>query len=42
VPIALLAAGEVHVLETLDAASQWEARKALLRGAAPASLVDLA
>jgi len=41
-PVALLAGGEVHVLETLDAASQWEARKALLRGAAPAALVDLA
>jgi ATP-dependent Lhr-like helicase len=30
-PVALLAAGEVHFLQTLDAASEWEARKALLR-----------
>src|SRR5262249_25972396 len=36
-PIALLAAGEVQFLETLDAASEWEAHKALLRCAEPAS-----
>ena len=30
-PIALLAGGEVQFLETLDAATEWEARKALLR-----------
>ena len=30
-PIALLAAGEVQFLETLDAAAEWEAHKALLR-----------
>ena len=36
VPVALLAGGEVRFLETLDAASEWEARKALLRGAQPA------
>jgi ATP-dependent Lhr-like helicase len=36
VPIALLAAGEVRFLETLDAASEWAAHKALLRGAQPA------
>jgi ATP-dependent helicase Lhr and Lhr-like helicase len=41
-PIALLAGGEVHFLETLDAGQQWQARKALLRGAVPAPLVDLA
>jgi ATP-dependent helicase Lhr and Lhr-like helicase len=35
-PIALLAAGEVQFLETLDAASEWAAHKALLRGAQPA------
>jgi len=35
-PIALLAAGEVQFLETLDAASEWEAHKALLRCAEPA------
>jgi ATP-dependent Lhr-like helicase len=39
-PVALLAGGEVHFLETLDASSEWQARKALLRGAAPAPLVD--
>ncbi len=41
-PVALLAGGEVHFLETLDESSQWQARKALLRSAAPAPLVDLA
>ena len=35
-PIALLAAGEVQFLETLDATSEWEAHKALLRCAEPA------
>ena len=35
------AAGEVQFLETLDPATQWEARKALLRGAVPPSLVAL-
>ncbi len=30
-PIALLAGGEVQFLETLDAPTEWEARKALLR-----------
>ena len=40
-PVALLAGGEVQFLETLDAAAQWQARKALLRGAVPASLVAL-
>jgi ATP-dependent helicase Lhr and Lhr-like helicase len=34
-PIATLAAGEVRFLETLDAASEWEAHKALLRQTAP-------
>jgi ATP-dependent Lhr-like helicase len=41
-PIGLFAGGEVQFLETLDPASQWEARKALLRGAVPPSLVALA
>ena len=36
VPIALLIAGEVQFLETLDPASEWAAHKALLRGAQPA------
>jgi ATP-dependent Lhr-like helicase len=35
-PTALLAAGEVQFLETLDAASEWESHKALLRCAEPA------
>jgi len=38
-PIALLAAGDVQFLETLDAASEWEAHKALLRCAEPASSI---
>jgi ATP-dependent helicase Lhr and Lhr-like helicase len=40
-PIASLTGGEVQFLVTLDAATQWEARKALLRGAVPASLIAL-
>jgi ATP-dependent helicase Lhr and Lhr-like helicase len=40
-PIALFAGGEVQFLETLDPATQWEARKALLRGAVPRSLIAL-
>jgi ATP-dependent helicase Lhr and Lhr-like helicase len=40
-PIALFAAGEVQFLETLDAGEQWQARKALLRGAVPTSLLAL-
>jgi ATP-dependent helicase Lhr and Lhr-like helicase len=40
-PIALLAGGEVQFLETLDAGLEWKARKALLRGAVPASLIEL-
>jgi ATP-dependent Lhr-like helicase len=35
-PIALYAGGEVQFLETLPDAEEWAARKALLRGAAPA------
>jgi ATP-dependent Lhr-like helicase len=42
VPVALLAGGQVTFFETLEPATQWEARKALLRGVVPASLVDLA
>jgi ATP-dependent helicase Lhr and Lhr-like helicase len=37
-PVALLAGGDVQFVETLDERSEWEARKALLRGAVPASL----
>jgi len=40
-PVALLAGGEVQFLEKLDERSEWEARKALLRGAVPASLIAL-
>jgi ATP-dependent helicase Lhr and Lhr-like helicase len=40
-PVALLSGGEVQFLADLDAATQWEARKALLRGAVPASLIAL-
>ncbi len=39
-PVALLAGGEVQLLETLDEPGQWEARKALLRASAPAASVD--
>ena len=34
-PVALLAGGQVQFLETLDPSSEWQARKALLRGAVP-------
>jgi ATP-dependent Lhr-like helicase len=40
-PVALLGGGEVQFLTDLDGAAQWEARKALLRGAVPASLIAL-
>jgi len=41
-PVAWLAGGEVQFLATLDAATEWQARKTLLRSAAPAPLADLA
>jgi ATP-dependent Lhr-like helicase len=41
-PVAVLAGGEVQFLEPLDSGSEWGARKALLRGAVPAPLLDLA
>ena len=41
-PVAALARGEVQFLSTLDAAAQWQARKALLRSASPPMLADLA
>jgi ATP-dependent Lhr-like helicase len=41
VPIALLAAGDIRFLEDFDEPAQWQARKTLLRGAVPASLVAL-
>ena len=40
--MAWLAGGDVQFLTDLDAATQWEARKILLRSAAPALLADLA
>ncbi len=41
-PIASLAGGEVQFLAALDAATQWQARKRLLRSPAPSLLADLA
>ena len=41
-PIAVSSGGQVQFLETLDPAEEWQARKTLLRSAAPAALVDLA
>ena len=41
-PVASLAGGDVQFLTGLDVATQWEARKILLRSAAPALLADLA
>jgi ATP-dependent Lhr-like helicase len=41
-PIAWLAGGEVQFLATLDGASEWQARKTLLRSATPTLLADLA
>jgi ATP-dependent helicase Lhr and Lhr-like helicase len=41
-PVAFLAGGSVEFLTALDAAGQWQARKLLLRSAAPAQLADLA
>ncbi len=40
-PIALFTGGEVQYLETIDPGEQWQARKALLRGAVPTSLIAL-
>jgi ATP-dependent helicase Lhr and Lhr-like helicase len=40
-PVALLAGGEVQFIETLDNPTQWEAQKALLRGAVPPALVSI-
>jgi ATP-dependent helicase Lhr and Lhr-like helicase len=41
-PVASYAGGEVRYIATLDAATQWEARKRLLRSPTPALLADLA
>jgi len=37
-PVALLAGGEVQFLETLEPATEWQARIALLRSAMPTEL----
>jgi ATP-dependent Lhr-like helicase len=42
IPVALFAGGAVQFLEELDTAAQWQARKALLRGAVPEALIALA
>jgi ATP-dependent helicase Lhr and Lhr-like helicase len=41
IPVALLEGGTVRFLETLEPASEWEARTLLLRSAVPAPLVHL-
>jgi len=41
VPLAFLAGGDVQFLTTLEAPAQWQARKLLLRSAAPPMLADL-
>ncbi|HEX3535353.1 MAG TPA: DEAD/DEAH box helicase [Stellaceae bacterium] len=41
IPVAIFAGGEAQFLETVDAMEEWQARKALLRGAVPPSLVHL-
>ncbi len=41
IPVALLAGGETRFLEDFDEPVQWQARKTLLRGAVPASLIAL-
>ena len=40
-PLATLAGGDVRVLETLDAATEWQVRGALLRRHVPAALADI-
>jgi ATP-dependent Lhr-like helicase len=40
-PIAVLSGGETQMLESLDPAEEWQARKALLRGAVPRALVHM-
>ena len=41
IPIALLEGGEICFLETLEAGSEWEARKMLLRSSVPPPLTHL-
>jgi ATP-dependent helicase Lhr and Lhr-like helicase len=40
-PVGLLSGGEAQFLETLEPATEWQARKALLRGAVPSALIAL-
>ena len=40
-PVALLAGGEVQFLETLEPATEWQAKKSLRRGAVPPALIAL-
>jgi ATP-dependent Lhr-like helicase len=40
-PVAVLAGGAVQFLEKLEPAGEWEARKVLLRGAMPPSLIGM-
>ena len=40
-PVASLAGGDVQFLTALDAATQWQARKMLMRSPSPALLADL-
>ncbi len=42
IPVATLAGGAVQFLEELDPPTQWQAQKALMRGAVPAALIALA
>jgi hypothetical protein len=41
IPTAVLAAGDIQFLETLDQAREWTARKALLRGPVHAPSISL-
>jgi ATP-dependent helicase Lhr and Lhr-like helicase len=40
-PVASLAGGDTHFYEALDPRTEWQARKALLRGATPTEMADL-
>jgi ATP-dependent Lhr-like helicase len=41
IPVALLSGREPQFLEDLDPALEWQAKKALLRGAVPSALIAL-
>jgi ATP-dependent Lhr-like helicase len=40
-PVALFAGGQAQFLETLDPETEWQAKKALRRGAVPHALIAL-